>query len=75
MDKPSGWRNSKEFDSKFWTRKTKWGVKYKCRECYRETLGKCSGVDIVNMHYPHCRHRIEFEMKQMDAKENGVGNV
>jgi hypothetical protein len=37
MKRPSGWKGNP--GDKFWTKDSKFGVKYKCQECGKECLG------------------------------------
>ena len=39
FDKPSGWKGKKRDDSTYYTKSTKYGVKYKCKWCGKESLG------------------------------------
>jgi hypothetical protein len=57
--KPPGWKGIRE--DPYWTKDTKYGVRYKCSACGREALGIRYGIMSHN-HYKTC--------PLMDTKES-----
>lgn len=70
ITKPSGWKGAKE--DAYWTKDSKYGVRYKCSACGREVLGSGSAD---RMHWTDCPVRVEWAAKQAEKKAAEVAEA
>jgi hypothetical protein len=59
MTKPNGWKGKKT--DIWWTKDSAYGVRYKCPECGKESLGIVWGQAEKTMHWRECSRRIKIE--------------